>query len=98
MKKLFLALLLYSSLAFSQEQDEKQKIVLEMVTNILDIYEMDLSTLMQYQSIREQNSGNGNANDKREIVLQIVTDMVKLYDIDLSLLMNSTTKELNTNK
>lgn len=81
---------------FSQDTGEKQKIVLEMVTNILDIYDMDLQTLMLYQEIREQPAAN--PADKREIVLQIVTDIVNLYDIDLKLLINSTATEVKTSK
>jgi hypothetical protein len=77
----------------SQERDtseNKAKVVLELVTNILDIYDMDLETLMQYSKIRENPlDQSGQPDLKKELVLQVVMDMVDLYEIDLNMLIQA---------
>lgn len=74
--------------AQEQIKDSKEQVVLEMVVNILDVYDMDLSMLMEYDKIKSVEQDDP-VEEKRKVVLEIVMDMAKLYDIDIKLLLNS---------
>ncbi len=94
----FSVLILSFVLGYSQTNgtpENKTKVVLELVTNILDIYDMDFETLMQYSKIRENPvDTKGQPDMKKELILQVVMDMVDLYDIDLNMLIQAKSIEI----
>lgn len=91
-----LVFFIFGSSIFSQEKKEKapsEEVVVEIVTNLLDIYDLDLEMLIEYQSVRENTPAEKGS--KKEYVFQVVVDLMKLYDMDLEVLLNTNKIEIN---